>query len=253
MSTDYRKSQRRKALANADEISKRMFAIWDADIARQLGKMRSVDSRRCRRLRTDLEKYEAAMRTKHQTAPAAPGMKQRIKLMSEILTPSTSSRWDEFANRLVGEMCVPGGPPDRCDHTHRYAKAIMADMGEVDIPGTIEFLDAHGGHCDCEILLNVDPACRVFTGFPHGVPDDTDDAGTVFYLAPPSEAEAGAVTAKLWAEHETEGDRQGARFGNMGWVQEPRSVLSKTDRGRLHSSIDPTTMNVTHHWEPYGT
>ncbi len=33
----------------------------------------------------------------------------------------------------------------------------MAEMGDADIPGTIAFFEAHGGYCDCEILLNVDP------------------------------------------------------------------------------------------------
>jgi Protein of unknown function (DUF2695) len=32
----------------------------------------------------------------------------------------------------------------------------MRDMGGIDIAASLEFFMANGGHCDCEILLNVD-------------------------------------------------------------------------------------------------
>ena len=42
-----------------------------------------------------------------------------------------------------------------CDgEKQRHAKRIMTDMGDVDIPASIEYLEAHGGYCDCEILMN---------------------------------------------------------------------------------------------------
>ena len=86
---------------------------------------------------------------------------------SEILTP-TSSRWDEFVDCLEAAVSRGGcnggwitlhgkevlANPDR---VHLYAQGIMRRMGDVDIPGTIAFFEAHGGYCDCEILLNVDP------------------------------------------------------------------------------------------------
>jgi Protein of unknown function (DUF2695) len=79
----------------------------------------------------------------------------------EVLTPE-SPRWDEFANRLY--WIVPN--PGHCDHDHRYAKQIMSEMGSVDIPASIEFFQEHGGYCDCEILLNVDPDGRIWSGTP---------------------------------------------------------------------------------------
>jgi hypothetical protein len=33
----------------------------------------------------------------------------------------------------------------------------MERMGDIDIPASLEFFKAHGGCCDCEILMNVDP------------------------------------------------------------------------------------------------
>jgi hypothetical protein len=32
----------------------------------------------------------------------------------------------------------------------------MRDMGGIDVEASLEFFMANGGHCDCEILLNVD-------------------------------------------------------------------------------------------------
>ena len=72
----------------------------------------------------------------------------------EVLTPE-SPRWDQFADRLA-DVALP------CDHSFRLAKQIMADMGNIDIPASVRFFEEHGGYCDCEIMLNVDPACRVF-------------------------------------------------------------------------------------------
>jgi hypothetical protein len=80
----------------------------------------------------------------------------------EILTPS-SSRWNLFVERLEDVMTrgVPEGSW-RCGDDgsggskHRYAKQVMAEIGGIDIPTTLEFFHEHGGHCDCEVLLNVD-------------------------------------------------------------------------------------------------
>jgi hypothetical protein len=80
----------------------------------------------------------------------------------EILTPN-SPRWDEFADALFEATLVPGKPDswvcdgDRGEHVFRYAKAVMTDMGDVDIERSLAFFREHGGYCDCEILLNVDP------------------------------------------------------------------------------------------------
>jgi Protein of unknown function (DUF2695) len=81
--------------------------------------------------------------------------------MAEVLTPD-SERWDSFADTLFLALYPDGGDErstclgDNGPDVHRYAKEIMRDMGGIDIAASLEFFMAHGGHCDCEILLNVD-------------------------------------------------------------------------------------------------
>jgi hypothetical protein len=80
--------------------------------------------------------------------------------MAEVLTPD-SDRWDTFTETLFLALYPDGGDRSVClgdsgPGVHRYAKEIMQDMGGIDIAGSLEFFMAHGGHCDCEILLNVD-------------------------------------------------------------------------------------------------
>jgi hypothetical protein len=80
----------------------------------------------------------------------------------EILTPR-SPRWSVFV-ALLGNTLTEGLPADtwRCGNDgsggskHRYAKAVLAELGGIDIAGTLEFFRQHGGGCDCEILFNVD-------------------------------------------------------------------------------------------------
>ena len=90
--------------------------------------------------------------------------------MTEILTPD-SDCWGSFTEALGhavqanGCDCgylrmrnfYPCGPLKATD-AHRLAKRTMAAMGDVDVPGSIAYFEAHGGHCDCEILMNVDPS-----------------------------------------------------------------------------------------------
>jgi hypothetical protein len=78
----------------------------------------------------------------------------------EPMTPE-NPRWPEFAYRLNDALCIDD-EHWRCDgsHTafeHRYAKQVMAEMGTIDIEGSLAFFREHGGFCDCEILFNVDP------------------------------------------------------------------------------------------------
>jgi len=85
----------------------------------------------------------------------------------ETMTPE-SPRWDQFADRLYDCMTrgLPGGQW-RCDgdgtgdsdrnKVHSAAKRVMSAMGGVDIDASLAFFHEHGGHCDCEILFNVDP------------------------------------------------------------------------------------------------
>ena len=78
-------------------------------------------------------------------------------------------RWDEFCNLLEGpEACdfkerVPGDPntvtwtcKGGMDKT--FARAILTKMGfsELATEASLVYFDDHGGHCDCEILFNVE-------------------------------------------------------------------------------------------------
>jgi hypothetical protein len=68
------------------------------------------------------------------------------------MTPD-SRRWKEFARQLdaaIGERgCAAGTNKDN-------AISVMRDMGGIDVEGSLEYFEDHGGFCDCEILLNVD-------------------------------------------------------------------------------------------------
>ncbi len=76
---------------------------------------------------------------------------------SNILTPEHAA-WNDFADALEEAYEHDW----HCDHDYRRATQIMHDIGGIDIPGSIEFFKARGGYCDCEILFNVDTACRIF-------------------------------------------------------------------------------------------
>jgi hypothetical protein len=70
----------------------------------------------------------------------------------EILTPD-SPRWKTFVEQLDAAIAADG-----CDaKTHRHAITVMRKMGGTDINGTLAYCEDHGGYCDCEILMNVDP------------------------------------------------------------------------------------------------
>ena len=82
-------------------------------------------------------------------------------------------RWNEFCKRLEG--------PEGCDFKYEpemkwkcgggtdksKARKILQEMNRegyysdmqweyIDIAGSLEYFSANGGHCDCEILFNVD-------------------------------------------------------------------------------------------------
>jgi hypothetical protein len=81
----------------------------------------------------------------------------------EVLTPK-SPRWSVFADTLSQTLII-SATTWRCDgdqgpNVHRYAKQIMGEMGNIDIPASVAGLKHLGGYCDCEILLNVDPDDR---------------------------------------------------------------------------------------------
>ena len=80
----------------------------------------------------------------------------------EIMTPR-NLRWSLFV-ALLGKTLTDGLPEGtwRCGDDgsggskHRYAEAVLIELGGIDVDGTLEFFREYGSYCDCEILLNVD-------------------------------------------------------------------------------------------------
>lgn len=78
-------------------------------------------------------------------------------------------RWREFCERLEGpDGCnfreKTPGDPDSITWTcgggmdKTFAAAILKKMGfsELAIEASLAYFEAYGGHCDCEILFNVE-------------------------------------------------------------------------------------------------
>ena len=82
-------------------------------------------------------------------------------MSNPVMTPR-DARWAEFVERLEGpEGCnfheddqgsvvwsCPGG------HDKPAARRILTAMG-YDVDQSLDYFEQYGGHCDCEILFNV--------------------------------------------------------------------------------------------------
>ena len=80
----------------------------------------------------------------------------------EVMTPQ-HPRWEEFCNRLTGpEGCnfKKGPTPEKTTwnctggESRPCAVKILTAM-RMDVAASLAFFDENGGHCDCEILFNV--------------------------------------------------------------------------------------------------
>ena len=78
-----------------------------------------------------------------------------------IMTPE-HELWNEFVERLTGPEGIDLTENKRigtiwlCDNTTDNAVRILESMPNIDIEKTLLYFEKHGGHCDCEILMNVD-------------------------------------------------------------------------------------------------
>ena len=43
-----------------------------------------------------------------------------------------------------------------CNHDLRHTIKILKSLPNIDVERTVDFLENHGGFCDCEVLMNVD-------------------------------------------------------------------------------------------------
>jgi hypothetical protein len=79
--------------------------------------------------------------------------RRRRRGFPEVLTPD-SPLWEAFVEQLEAAIdengCAAGTNKDN-------AIAVMDRMDGVDINGSLAYFEDHGGYCDCEILMNVDP------------------------------------------------------------------------------------------------
>lgn len=88
--------------------------------------------------------------------------RKKYEWKQEVLTPK-SKRWNTFVTKLEGkEGCNFTGKGKNikwtCDATKKrpLARKILSKIRGVNIPATLRYFTLHGGHCDCEILFNVD-------------------------------------------------------------------------------------------------
>ena len=76
--------------------------------------------------------------------------------------------WEEFCALLEGPAGCnflegeDGKITWKCGggNDQSLAEGILREMGGIDIPASLEYLHKHGGHCDCEILFNVEDSAR---------------------------------------------------------------------------------------------
>lgn len=91
--------------------------------------------------------------------------------MAAVMTPE-HPHWQEFAERLEGEEgCNFRKDGDgkitwscKGGRDKTFAATILRMMPDIDVDASLAFFEAHGGHCDCEILFNVKPLLVVVDG-----------------------------------------------------------------------------------------
>lgn len=67
----------------------------------------------------------------------------------DVLTPK-SRRWHNFVIAL-GNMLAK----EACDHTLQKTTTVLTYMAGINADKTLRYFQERGGHCDCEVLLNV--------------------------------------------------------------------------------------------------
>lgn len=78
------------------------------------------------------------------------------------MTPEHPS-WDKFIRQLRGlRGCNVRGQDDDvlfdCDGSHERPKAtaILKGFAGIDVEVSLRYFEERGGHCDCEIIWNVE-------------------------------------------------------------------------------------------------
>jgi hypothetical protein len=143
-------------MATREQLAQQVYTIIIGD-GGDKEKFDSENAITLKLLNEDSAEYQAT----HELVNAK--LRERAAAMGmEVMTPD-SPRWDEFCNALSQTLYI-SETEWRCDGdihqagalVHAYAKYIMAEMGNIDIPASLAFFRSRGGFCDCEILFNVD-------------------------------------------------------------------------------------------------
>jgi hypothetical protein len=64
-----------------------------------------------------------------------------------VMTPR-HPKWDEFADKLAHS-------DEDCRGALRATKAALLSIEGINIPASLGYLAHRGGHCDCEVFMNV--------------------------------------------------------------------------------------------------
>jgi hypothetical protein len=67
-------------------------------------------------------------------------------------------------------------------------------------------------------------------------------------IIPLTDPNRNPVQDELLRAHDDEAARLGVEFTNYGWASDENGICSKTTKGILDSTINPTTMRVAHSW-----
>jgi len=72
----------------------------------------------------------------------------------KILFPDRrDEHWNDFCEQLFERLGY--NTPGSCDHSLDNSRMLL-ERGGYDVKQTLAYFAKYGGHCDCEVLLNVD-------------------------------------------------------------------------------------------------
>ena len=103
--------------------------------------------------------FHAARRKAAQEAAE----REEVQVTVEVVLTPADPRWREFIRRLEGPEGCDFRKGEYGEYSWRCAggrdqslsRAILTDMGGIDVEGTLGYFDQHGGYCDCEVVFYV--------------------------------------------------------------------------------------------------
>jgi putative GTP pyrophosphokinase len=145
--------------------------------ARTIGDLRGLLDKGLERIAEHLERADSrAMPGRPESDTRMPAwwvVGEALRAASPIIREyhRVSAKWTHAQSRSEALARMPFSPAtyeelvwkldkrlkkESCDAVSlRITREILAEMG-ADIPSAVEWLESQGGHCDCEVLMNVD-------------------------------------------------------------------------------------------------